>query len=405
MASRGYALYSSLTRELSIPRIGLAFLLFIILAAYTTYTLLTLNTVFDLTNIFINAGVPTDIKEIAVFSFRFDQLYILLCLQFAAAYLVSAGRGKHVNALLLAVNVFLRLLFALHLPVYFGDIFRNELYGELAARGYNPYSTYQSESIPLVREYDAAGLPTYMWPQFTFTYPTFTATYFLALCLVFPGFGYWQEVFLLFVTSMLDVLAALLISKIHGDGEYRYAVIYSFFPPVLNMALNGQIEAIPNFLTILSYYFLVKQNTYKSVLTLVFAFQSKYYPLAWLLVILYRSREKVRSLLFFVAAAALLSIPFLASPEYFTYFREMVVGQPYFQTFNLLFLFSGIALFFTRRNIMYTTMILIFAVLCAASYVAVWYYLWIIPTIFILMKKDRKISAALMLYLLITNNP
>lgn len=395
---------SGLITDLSDLHTALPFLIFAVTEAYTTFILLTSQTVMDIPNIFINAGIPTQIREWEILGFRLDQLYVLFSIQFVAAYAVSVRGRKYVNILLLTSNVFARLLCSLHLPIYLGDIFRNELYGELAVRGYNPYTTYSNEGIPFAREYEAAGLPAYMWSQFTFTYPTFTGACFFLLCSVFPGYGYWQEVFLLFITSMLDVFAGLLISRIHRDADYRYAVLYTFFPPILNMDLNGQIEAIPNFLTILSYHYLTREHFYRSALTLALAFQSKFYPLAWLPVNLHRSKKRTRTLLCFALVASIMSIPFITSPDYFKFFKEMVIEQPYFfRMFDLIFVVVSLILTFTKRNIVYATIPLIFGVLCLSSHVPIWFYLWIIPTAFILMKDDEKTSTALLFYMFITN--
>lgn len=395
-----------LVKALTDPYTAISFIIFTVLMVLALSALLKSETIFGIPNIFVNAGITVQSTEIDVLGFKFDRFSLFVSSQFIAVFFLSKKDNKSINTLLLLLNVAIRLLSSLHLPVSLTDIFRNEVYGELAIRGYNPYSTHLSPDIPFVREYEAAGLPAYLWSAFTFTYPTFTGFYFLALCSIFPGYGYWQEVFILFTTSMLDVASALLLSRILNDKAYRYAVLLTFFPLTLEMALNGQIEPLPNFLIILSYYFVTKNETYKSFVTLALAFQAKLYPLMWIPTIINKSKKKARGVLCFALVAVLLFIPILLSPYYLDFFAQMPTIQPYpFQTRNLMFITSLIImvvsaiLLFNRRNLMYSMVVLSLGLLYVSF--RPWYFLWLIPISFILVKDDKKVPTILLLYIFI----
>ena len=100
-----------------------------------------------------------------------------------------------------------------------------------------------------------------------------------------------------------------------------------------------------------------------------------------------------------------MSIPFITSPDYFRFFNEMIMGQPYlFRIPDWIFAATGLFLALKRRNILYATMFMVFGALCISSFVPLWYYLWIVPTAFILAKDDWKTFTALMLYLLATTS-
>jgi len=403
--SKAAIFISGLTKELRNAHFFPIFSFFLAIYLYITICLCKLPNTYSYNGKYMS--VPNALPAVGFpFAISLKQFSILISIQFLVSCIICKNEKKNVNILLILFNALLRFLFSMHLPPSLTDIYRNEVYGELSLRGYNPYVTYLDPTIPFLKEYEASGLPA-LWSNFPYVYPTFALGFFSFFCLLFPGYGYCQETFLLFALSIFDIFAAVLISKIHIDATYKYAVMYVYFSPALLMALEGQFESLANFLLVLSYFFLTQRMEVRSAITLALSVQTKFFPIALLPKVVQDTRHRKKYLSVFLLFTSSMAIPYFISPEYFWYFRTMIFGNvsSYFPWLSMLawaFVAIGILATITKKNLLYFSISIIFGVLCLSGWVMPWHSLWLMPTIFFLIRNDEDFSMTLIFYLFVT---
>ena len=155
------------------------------------------------------------------------------------------------------------------IPIISSDLHRNLLFGSVLADGYNPY-LWTIQNLPLLIQKGLLIKVSYTrdwainsWPTHSFDYPSLAIFFFAIITFLVPADNFSAFVLAKLVLMLVDILNAYLIYRILtvqfnlNELSKKIALIYIInHLSIFCVNIDGQLESIPLFFILLSFYFL-----------------------------------------------------------------------------------------------------------------------------------------------------